>query len=439
MAIRELIKGHDKTSKPGRNDSDIVQATTTDLIRANERLPTVQRLTGHLATFVGRKGPRGYSEIAASGNGGGLLIRSFFMVVVLPAFVTLLYSALWASDVYVVESKMTVREAINPESNSAALNSGTTSSLLGSLGLSGSTGTAQDALIILDYVKSRAVIGDVGAREVMDSYYNRVEIDFLSRLGKRDDMESLWSYWRDHVTASVDTQSNILTLKVQAFTPEDAYKLSQAILDKSEALINQISARNRQDAMKRANEEVERSISQLADIRMQVLKFQKANNSLDPVETAKQITGLLSSLSIKRIELESELDAAKLSGVSNRASDRFAKTQLEVLETQITNLKNLLTGSDQPNNVSQQLKEFEILKLRQNFAEQVYTLARTSFEDARRKLEKQQLYVVVVVPPLLPQEALYPRPFVNTALVFFACFIIWAIVALVAAGIKDST
>ncbi|KAA3504784.1 hypothetical protein DXT89_26840 [Agrobacterium vitis] len=332
---------------------------------------------------------------------------------------------------------MTVRQAIDPETNGTSL-SGTASSILSSFGLSQSSGTAQDTLIVLDYLKSRAVILDVGGRDTMEKFYNRPALDWLSKLGSEIDLEALWSYWRSHVQASVDTQSNILTLKVEAYTPQDAYDLSSSILQSSENLINRISSRNRQDALNRAKEEVDRSIGQLADARSEMLAFQQKINSLDPVETAKQIMSLTSSLSLKRIELETGIASSSLSGATDRPGDRYAKTQLEVINSQIENLKGLLTAPDQPLSVSQQLKEFEILKLRQTFAEQMYTLAHTSFEEARRKLSKQQLYVVVVVPPLLPEEALYPQPFINMALVFFACFITWSIMSLAIAAIKDS-
>ncbi|MCF1480482.1 hypothetical protein G6L63_23470 [Agrobacterium vitis] len=377
-----------------------------------------------------------YPSVPSTGR-GGFFYYSFLLFVVIPSFATLIFSAFWASNIYVVETKMTVRQAIDPETNGTSL-SGTASSILSSFGLSQSSGTAQDTLIVLDYLKSRAVILDVGGRDTMEKFYNRPALDWLSKLGSEIDLEALWSYWRSHVQASVDTQSNILTLKVEAYTPQDAYDLSSSILQSSENLINRISSRNRQDALNRAKEEVDRSIGQLADARSEMLAFQQKINSLDPVETAKQIMSLTSSLSLKRIELETGIASSSLSGATDRPGDRYAKTQLEVINSQIENLKGLLTAPDQPLSVSQQLKEFEILKLRQTFAEQMYTLAHTSFEEARRKLSKQQLYVVVVVPPLLPEEALYPQPFINMALVFFACFITWSIMSLAIAAIKDS-
>ncbi|MGN7733626.1 hypothetical protein [Ensifer sp. 22564] len=406
----------------------------------SSRTAFMEQLTKRVVTLVSyTTGRRRRIEAEVSSGGRGLLGKSFLICVLLPAVVALLYSSVWASNIYVVESKLTVREAIDPDGTSAPKGMASAGSLLGSLGISRSTGTAQDALIILDYLKSRSIVSDIGGRVVMSRYYNRPGIDYLSRLGQNEELEALWYYWRDHVVASVDTQSNILTVKVHAYSREDAYELSRAVLTKSEALVNRISERNRQDALRRAENEVDRSIAQLADTRSKLLAFQQVNNSLDPIEKAKQYTMLISTLSTQKIAIESRLAAAQLSGATDRPTDRYAHRQLEAIQRQIADLESKLTNRDDPKSVAQLLKEFEILKLRQTFAEQVYTLARTSYEEARRKLDKQQLYAVVVVPPMVPEEALYPRPVVNTMLVFSACFIAWAIIALIVAGIRDST
>jgi capsular polysaccharide transport system permease protein len=108
------------------------------------------------------------------------------------------------------------------------------------------------------------------------------------------------------------------------------------------------------------------------------------------------------------------------------------------LDKQIADLNALLLGKTGAGTISNQLKDYEILKLREEFAEQMYMLARSSFEDARKKLDKQQLYLVVVVPPILPELAAYPRVFANTGLVALGSFILWAIAALIFASVRDS-
>ncbi|MDF8358662.1 hypothetical protein [Ensifer adhaerens] len=293
-------------------------------------------------------------------------------------------------------------------------------------------------MIVLDYLKSRTVISDIGGRDRLKGLYDHSDVDWLSRLDSSKDMETLWGYWNSRITASVDTMSNILTLRVRAYRPDDAVALSQQLIARSEELINRISRRSREDALRRASDEVVKSMRELAEIRSQILAFQQQTNSIDPLETAKQLTALVSSLTIQKIEIESRLTASERAGTRDRPGEQYMRTQIGVINRQIDELNAKLTGKDSPTSISTQLKDYEVLKLRQEFLEQIYTLARSSFEEARRQLDKQQLYLVVVVPPMLPDYPLYPRPLVDAGLIMLGCLVLWSIGALLVAAVRDS-
>lgn len=387
--------------------------------------------------YVLGRGTNDREETVSGGGAGRLLVRSFLLFVAFPPLIAFFYYSLIASDVYVAETKLTVRAALDNTAKSSGL-SGGASSIIGKLGLGQSGSSTQDSRIILDYLKSRAAIEDVGGRATLAEYYEKPTIDRLSRLDSDDYVEEIVDYWRSKVTASVDTVSNILTLKVKGYTPEDAFSLAQKLIASSEALINDISRRSRGDALRRAQEEVARSMTELANARLQLLTLQQTTRSIDPVERAKQITTLISALTLQKVQLESQLAVSDATGVKGRPGDRYIQSRLDVMNNQIRDLENMLTGRN-TSSASMQLKDFELLKLRQEFAEQIYTLARASYEEARRNVEKQQLYLVVVVPPFKPEHALFPRVFIDTILVFLACLVLWSIGALVVASIWDST
>lgn len=376
------------------------------------------------------------SEGTGGGDSGRLFMLSFVFLVLFPTVIALFYYAAIASSVYVAEAKLLVRSAPKTNGSSTSI-SDVAGSFIGKLGLGKSGTSEQDSRIILDYVKSLAAIEDIGGKDQLARYYDLTKIDYFSRMDSSETIEEIRAYWLTKVSATVDTQSNILTLKVSAYEPEDALDLAKRIVASSERLINELSVRSRTDALERAKGEVERSMSGLANARLELLKFQQANKLIDPVQSAKQITSLIATLTGKKIELESELAVADTSGVSGRPGDRYLQTRVDVLKQQISDLENLLTGKEE-GSVSLQLKDFELLKLRLEFEEQIYTLSRASFEEARRNVDKQQLYLMVVVPPTQPETALYPRVFSDAGMVFLGCFVFWAIGALLVASIRDS-
>lgn len=387
--------------------------------------------------YILARGAREREETAKGGGVGRILTGSFLLLVVLPPMIAFFYYFLIASDVYVAETKLTIRAASDSTAKSSTM-SGGASSIIGKLGLGQSGSPAQDSRIILDYLRSRAAIEDVGGRETLAALYDKPTIDWLSRLNSKDYAEELTSYWQGKVTASVDTVSNILTVRVRGYTADDAQSLAQRLVSSSEALINRISRRSREDALRRAQEEVARSMAELADARLQLLTLQQSTRSIDPAQSAKQIASLISTLTLKKIQLESQLAVSDSTGVKGRPGDRYVQSSLDVITTKIRDLEAMLTG-DKASSVSMQLKDFELFKLRQEFAEQIYTLSRASYEEARRNVEKQQLYLVVVVPPFKPEYALFPRVFLDTLLVLLGCLVLWSIGALLVASVKDST
>ncbi|WP_426124443.1 hypothetical protein [Pararhizobium sp. PWRC1-1] len=387
--------------------------------------------------YILARGVRERHETAKGGGVGRILTGSFLLLVVFPPLIAFFYYFLIASDVYVAETKLTIRAASDSTAKSSTM-SGGASSIIGKLGLGQSGSPAQDSRIILDYLRSRAAIEDVGGRTTLAALYDKPTIDWLSRLNSKDYAEELTAYWQRKVTASVDTVSNILTVRVRGYTADDAQSLAQRLVSSSEALINRISRRSREDALRRAQEEVTRSMTELADARLQLLTLQQNTGSIDPAQSAKQIAALISTLTLKKIQLESQLAVSDSTGVKGRPGDRYVQSSLDVIKTKIRDLEAMLTG-DKASSVSMQLKDFELLKLRQEFAEQIYTLSRASYEEARRNVEKQQIYLVVVVPPFKPEHALFPRVFLDTLLVLLGCLVLWSIGALLVASVKDST
>jgi capsular polysaccharide transport system permease protein len=369
----------------------------------------------------------------ATGGGGGLLFRSFVLMVLAPTVVALGYFALVASDVFVSEAKLTVREAVQSTTSDRNV-----TSVLGQLDLGKTGDNAQNSMIVMDYIKSRAVVADVGGRDKLLQVYGTGGIDFLSRLEPTDDLERIWQYWRDHVTASVDTLSGILTLRIRAYTPDDALSLSSEVIQKSEALINAISVRSKEDSLRRAKDEVNLASGMLADARASLLEFQQSSQTIDPTETAKQTLKLISSLTLQKTAIESELATSASLGTINKPGEAQLRARLGAVKNQIEKLNATLTGKDTDVTVSTQLRDFELLKIQEEFAEYMYKLARTSFERARQNLEKQDLYLAVVVPPSRPDSATYPRTFSYTALTFAGLVIAWGIMSLLVASIKDS-
>jgi capsular polysaccharide transport system permease protein len=360
---------------------------------------------------------------------------SFFLCVILPAFGSALYFAFIASDEYVSEAHFTVRTA---SENNSSIVGDAIAKLSTSIGIGGvGQSTTQDVFIVADYIRSRSIIEDMGGKQTLFQIYSRPNADWLSRLNPSSSLEKVWKYWNRKISAIIDTPSGIILLEVRAFTPEDAHHIADLILTKSEALINDISERSRRDALIRAEGEVRLGEDRLRKARAELLEFRNNTKLIDPMLNAKSISETIGKLTQNRILLENNRAVLGNALASGSPVERVLTDQINALNEQIANLKNQLTSQNQNTTISSQISGYENLQLEVQFAEKLYSIAQSGYERARVEQEKQQLYLVTIDKPSTADKALYPRIFLDSTAIFAACFILWSMVTLMAASVRD--
>lgn len=366
-------------------------------------------------------------------RGGINLFRlSFLMLAVVPAVLAFVYFALISSREYVSEARFTIRAGNEARSAVSDVVSAVTASFGGA-----PKSTTQDIFIVADYIRSRTIVQDVGGKPLMTSLYSRPEIDWLSRLDPDETAEGIWKYWRRKVGAVIDTPSGVITVSVRAFRREDANLLAQLIVRRSEALANEISERSRRDALNRAEREIKLASDRLEKARAVMLAFRNENNLIDPALSAKATSETLAKLTREKITLE--YNKASISGALQKDSPtlRVLNAQIDALDQQIAKVQLELTGRSEDGALSGRIAGYESLQLAVEFGERLYTIAQASYEKARVEQEKQQLYLVTVENPSIPERASYPRVFLDTVLIFAVCLVIWSMLALLVAWIRD--
>lgn len=398
---------------------------------ASQKSDIVRREIARVAAFA-RSAPE--ALVATNSSGGGWWIRSLIALVVAPSILFFLYAAIWQSSGYEAEARVTVRGAQEFRGSTADASS-IVSRITG--GGAGAKTTIQDAYIVLNYVKSEAIILDLGGAQYMEKYYSAPGIDYFSRLSTGATIEELLKYWLKRVAASVDTVSGIVTIKVEAFQPADASRIAQDIVRLSDNLINKITERSRKDAVQRAENEVSRAADKLAGTRDRLTAFRNQSAIIDPAIRARSVAEIIAKLTLDKIAIENSLATLEGSLRPDSPSQRIQRTKLESIVQQIAELNKSLTAPHNDSALSAQIATYERLKLDEQFDELMYTVSQSAYQRARQELERRQLYLVVVVPPATPEQATYPKVFAGSLLLFAALFIFWSIGALIAASIAD--
>jgi capsular polysaccharide transport system permease protein len=371
---------------------------------------------------------------ATNSSGGGWWTRSLGALVIAPSLLFFVYAAIWQSKGYEAEARVTVRGA--QEFRGSMTDTSSIISRVAGGGVGAKT-TIQDAYIVLNYVKSEAIILDLGGAKYLEKYFSPSGIDYFSRLPTGATIEELLKYWFKRVAASVDTVSGIVTIKVEAFQPADASRIAQDIVRLSENLINNITERSRKDAVQRAENEVSRAGDKLAATRDKLTVFRDRSAIIDPAIRAKSVAEVIAKLTLDKVAIESSLATLDRSLRPDSPSQRIQRTKLAAIDQQIAELNKSLTDPNSDSALSAQIATYERLKLDEQFDELMYTISQSSYQRARQELERRQLYLVVVVPPATPEKATYPKVMASSLLLFAALFTFWSIGALIAASIAD--
>ncbi len=226
--------------------------------------------------------------------------KLFLATVVVPTTLSILYFGPIASDVYITESKFVVR---SPQ-KSSPLSMG---DVFGKIGFSKSD---DDSYSVRDYITSRDALNTLNQEIKIKDIYSQSSIDVFNRYpGLKfwdNSLERFHSYYQEHIGVQVDGSSSISTLTVRAYTAEDATKINQRLVDMSEALVNRLNERARQDLIKTANSEVSVAKNKLETISQELTKLRSQKTNHEP---EKQVSKL-QSLALERDFADKQLATA---------------------------------------------------------------------------------------------------------------------------------
>lgn len=356
---------------------------------------------------------------------------SFLLAVLVPTAIVATYYAFFATEQFASETRFAVRSATTNQAPD----------LMGLISGGGSTPTVADAYVVLDFVRSRRILDLLAAEIDYKALFSRSEADWWARLDPTLPMEDIIVYWRRMVSVGFDTTSQIMTIQVRAFTREDSLKLSTAILKQSEQLINDLSLRARADALRMAEQEVERMESRLRVARLAVRTFREERQELDPRKKAEARQMIIETLQSQLTSARAKLQAQRQQLSENAPSVVYQANLITALEKQIDEERKRIADSGDDtaadSTIGGLIADYEALTIDREFAEKAYLSAMASLERVRLDAARQQRYLATIVPPALPDDALYPRRILNTLIVFIGMFCLWGLTVLIGLAVRD--
>ena len=355
--------------------------------------------------------------------------RAISMKVVLgllvPIFLTAVYWGLWATDRYMSETTLIIKDAGSSKGEVEGL------SLIGTISPS-----QRDALLVKEYILSWDMLSYLESELRLQQHYSSSDVDFISRLSKNATREEFLDYYQNYVAIEYIEMSSHLNIQVQAFDKEMSRRIVEQMLEKSELFINEIGNKLAEEQMSFVNTELERAKSTLKEAKLSLIAFQQEHNTFSPEQQSESMMQLISSLETEIAR--SEAESKKLNSYLNDDAPQMValRTKIEALQSQLDIEKKRMVGEGDEN-ISKVHADYQDLLMSIEFATDTYRTALVSLEQARVEAYQKLKHLVVVDPPVSPDSAEYPRRMYSFMTSTIFILILYGLAIMIFATVKE--
>jgi len=363
---------------------------------------------------------------------------TFLLMVVAPTLAAAIYLTAFAADRYAVDVKFAIRSPSGVPSGD----------LIGMVTGGASLGAAQsDSYMVVEYLESRPFLDELSGRLDFTSIYSARSADPLNRLSPQATREEQVDYLPRIIRPYFDSTSQIVSVEVLAFTPEDARHVAEAVLTSASHLVNRVSEQARLDTVRLAEEELARAESALREQRSRIAAFRESEQKIDPNSAVASKEGVLAALESELADSRARMTGLREFLTADAPSVRVLQSRIASIEDQIATERSRLgrgpgTGpqtatAGDPGNLNSSVTRYEELAVDLDFLQRAYLSALTSLESARVEADRQQRYIATFVAPALPESPRYPRIVLSLALVATTATLLWSILTMSAHVIRE--
>lgn len=348
-----------------------------------------------------------------------------FLWVVACFMLALLYFGFIASDRYVSQADLMVKQADQIKMLPEALSI---------LGVGGSN--HQDVLLIQDYLKSWDLLAKLDKELDLKAHYQSHNADFFSRLSRDATREDFIEYYRNHMTLRLDDLSGVLTIEFQAFDRDYAQRVVALMLKESEQFINQLGHKMALDQLAFVEGESNRAYQKMQAEKAKVLAFQNSHQLISPESTSSAHLGMVSQIEAELVRQQTELKRLQSYMKSTAPQVISVQNSINALSKQLQQERAKLTGMDK-NAMNEVTASYLEVQTQASLAADFYKTSLISLEQARVEAYRKLKHLLVISQPTVADRAEYPRRLYNLATVGVLLCLFYGLVVMGLATLRE--
>ena len=295
----------------------------------------------------------------------------------------------------------------------------------------------KDALTLVTFIASLDMLQHLEAKLQLRQHYSATEIDWYSRLPAEASTEDFHAYAASYIVVEYDTTTRLINVHVQAFSREFARKIVNAIIERSQEFVDHLNSRVTVEQTKFFENQLKMSEGRVRDAKSALLRFQREHGIFTTDAEAQMINASIGSLNGMLIAKQGELDVKRRELNENSPVVQNLKAEIDTVTKQIAAEKQRLSGGVAGSAVSELAAAFSEIQFNLEFVDTIYKSNLTQLESARLEAVKRLKYLVIVTTPSLADASLYPDRTYNIGTAALLLMMIYFVVSLLAAIVRE--
>jgi capsular polysaccharide transport system permease protein len=351
-------------------------------------------------------------------------LRMIGLGIIIPALISLVYYAFIARERYTAHMRFTIQgiEAQQPD-------------VLSTLGIPAQSTRTSDANIIVQYVHSPEMVRSLRRSFGFDKAYSGFTFDPVGYVPPNSSVERAEDFWTGQSSAAYDTASNVITVNVVAFSPQDALRLSQGVLAEAETLVNALNSKVRNEATHVAERELASKKADYDAAKQRVAQLRASKSLTLDAETQQQVN-LASGFEGQLAQLRVDRAASQATYLPGSPQMKAIDEKIAALEGERARVMAKLIAGPGSGEANRDISAQTAL-LDYEFAQKAYYAAVQALQSTISTRNNERRYLVAFVPPRLPEQSDYWARFANVIAVGVIAGVLMAVGMLTLSIVKD--
>lgn len=355
----------------------------------------------------------------------------FALLVVLPSFVVSVYVIFLADHEYDSAAAVIIKE--NNRSGGPMM-----PGIAGVFFDHGNRTSIEDGYLIREFLKSDSFLVDFGDSLGLVKHFTAGGFPYIQRMSDDVSDAEMIKYLRSRLSVAISKDSAILNIAFRAFDPKVAKLAVDYIIEKSEERINRISDRMVESRLSLSSEELMKAEKELRAAKDALLRFQVQSGWLNPDSEISSHFQQIVNLRSRFLDLVLERERLLVELRSDSPQVINLDSQIGVIRTQLSSLEVRLIGESSESDI-QLSSVYSNLSLDLEFAQSKYRAATAALQQAQMEAGKQAKFLLVVSPSYANEKSSYPKPLRSLLTAFVVSMLMYLLVRLIVATIKDHT